>query len=181
MIALLERCQEKNIVLNREDNKLILKSAKLPYKGHLFTSEGLKADPAKIIAVEKMPRPGDKAPVRRFLGVANYLSRFVPKLADLAEPLRKIIRQENDFNWTRSCENAFQDMKKAFSKSATLKYFDNKQPVKLQCDASSTGLGAVLLQCEQPVAYPSCRALTKTDCNYCQREKEMLAFIFATN
>ena len=127
-----------------------------------------------------MPRPEDKAAVRRFLGVANYLSRFVPKLADLAEPLRKIIRQEHDFNWTRSCENAFQDMKKAFSKSATLKYFDNKQPVKLQCDASSTGLGAVLLQCEQPVAYAS-RALTKTECNYCHIEKEMLALVFATN
>ena len=71
-------------------------------------------------------------------------------------------------------------MKKAFSKSATLKYFDNKQPVKLQCDASSTGLGAVLLQCEQPVVYAS-RAFTKTECNYCQIEKEMLALIFATN
>ena len=47
LIALLERCQEKNIVLNREDNKFILRSTELPYMGHLFTSEGLKADPAK--------------------------------------------------------------------------------------------------------------------------------------
>ena len=47
----------------------------------------------------------------------------------------------------------------------------------MQCDASGTGLGAFLLQREQPTAYAS-RALT-TEQGYSQIEKELLAVVFA--
>ena len=46
-----------------------------------------------------------------------------------------------------------------------LKYFDVSQSVTLQCDASNLGLGAVLLQDNQPVAYAS-RSLTMTETRY---------------
>ena len=48
----------------------------------------------------------------------------------------------------------------------------------LQCDASSKGLGCCVLQNSHPVAYAS-RALTTTECNYAQIEKELLAILFA--
>ena len=44
-------------------------------------------------------------------------------------------------------------------------------------DASSKGLGAVLLQGEHPIAYTS-RALSTTQQHYAQIEKEMLAIVF---
>ena len=47
----------------------------------------------------------------------------------------------------------------------------------LQCDASQAGLGAVLLQEGAPICYAS-RALTSTEKNYDQIEKEMLALVF---
>ena len=53
-----------------------------------------------------------------------------------------------------------------------------KQPVTISCDASQSGLGAVLLQLECPVAYVS-RALTDTEQRYAQIEKELLAVVFA--
>ena len=59
-----------------------------------------------------------------------------------------------------------------------LKYFDQFEPMVLQCDASSTGLGAVLLQNGQPVTFAS-RALTKTECEYAQIKKELLSIVFA--
>ena len=49
--------------------------------------------------------------------------------------------------------------------------------VTIQCDASQTGLGTVLLQNGQPVAYAS-RSLTKTEQRYAQIAKECLAIIF---
>ena len=59
-----------------------------------------------------------------------------------------------------------------------LKYFDGNSDVTLQCDASMTGLGTVLMQDGQPIAYAS-KALTELDQRYVQIEKEMLAIIFA--
>ena len=46
------------------------------------------------------------------------------------------------------------------------------------CDASDTGLGAILLQLQQPVSFAS-RALTQTETRYAQIEKELLAIVFA--
>ena len=59
-----------------------------------------------------------------------------------------------------------------------LRYFDLRDEVTVQCDASKDGLGAVLLQCGQPVAYAS-RALTAAETRYAQIEKECLAILFA--
>ena len=88
LIALLERCRGRNILLNQD--KFRFRLSEVRYAGHLFTSTGLRVDPSKVIAVEEMPTPSNKASVRRLLGVVNYLSRFVPQLADMAEPLRAL-------------------------------------------------------------------------------------------
>ena len=47
----------------------------------------------------------------------------------------------------------------------------------MQADASQVGLGAVLLQDGQPIAYAS-QALTSTEQQYAQIEKELLASLF---
>ena len=59
-----------------------------------------------------------------------------------------------------------------------LKYYDVNEETTLQCDASEKGLGAVLLQKGQPVAFAS-RALSRTEQTYAQIEKECLAILFA--
>lgn len=58
-----------------------------------------------------------------------------------------------------------------------LSYFDHKKNVTLSVDSSSTGLGAVLLCDDKPVAYAS-RALTSSQMNYSQIEREMCAIHF---
>lgn len=57
-----------------------------------------------------------------------------------------------------------------------LAYFRQDQPVVLSVDASQYGVGAVLLQNGQPVAYSS-RSLTAAQQRYAQIEKEALAIV----
>ena len=68
-------------------------------------------------------------------------------------------------------------MKDAVTKAPLLKYFNPKERVTLQCDASSQGLGAAILQSGQPVAYAS-RALRDPETRCAQIEKELLAIIY---
>jgi len=69
-------------------------------------------------------------------------------------------------------------VKKLICSEPILKYFDNTKEITIQCDASQGGLGAVLIQDGAPVTYAS-RALTQTEKNYAQIEKELLAIVFA--
>ena len=64
------------------------------------------------------------------------------------------------------------------TKVPVLRFYDIKEEATIQCDASEKGLGAMLLQQGQPVAFIS-RSLTKTEQNYAQIEKECLAIVFA--
>ena len=59
-----------------------------------------------------------------------------------------------------------------------LKYYDVTKPMTIQCDASSVGLGATLMQEGQPIAFSS-RALSIPEQGYAQIEKECLAIVFA--
>ena len=128
-----------------------------------------------------MPEPNDQAALRRFLGMVNYISRFVPHLSDLCAPLREITnRGEGYWQWDSTATKAFSTVKAAVADALSTKYFDPKLTTVIPCDASSTGLGAALMQAGEPVAFAS-RALSKTEQNYCQLEKELLAIVFATH
>ena len=69
-------------------------------------------------------------------------------------------------------------MKQLITNHSVLRYYGVSKEVTQQCDASQSGLGAALLQEGQPVAFTS-RALTATEKNYAQIEKEHLAIVHA--
>ena len=147
--------------------------------GHLLTSTGVWVDPMKVKAIAEMPRPNNKKAVERLLGTVQYLSRFLPKLSDVAKPLRQLTEKEVVFTWQQQQEHAFTLIKDLVTSSPVLKYYNIKEEVTLQCDASETGIGAALLQAGQPVAYTS-RALTNTEQQYTQIEKECMAIVYAS-
>ena len=58
-----------------------------------------------------------------------------------------------------------------------LAYYDVEKLVRMQVDASRSGVGAVLLQDDKPVAYAS-KSLTPTQQRYAVIEQEILAVVF---
>ena len=174
--ALLQRCRARGIALNK--NKLKLRITEVPFMSHIFSKEGLKIDPNKAKAVLEMPRPEDVEGVQRLNGFVNYLAKFLPRLADHMEPIRRLTRQDTEFNWTEEQENAFREVKRLVTTAPVLSYYNPKAELEIQCDASQTGLEAALLQRGRPIAYTS-RALTETEQRYAQIEKEMLAIVFS--
>ena len=171
----MERCRENNLKLNKD--KLKFRRKEVRFVGHLLTSKGVRADPDKVKAVQEMPVPTDVSAVRRFVGFVTYLSKFLPKLSDVCEPLRKLTVQNVEWCWLDAHDRAVSEIKKLVCASPVLKYYDPKEELTLQCDASLTGLGASLLQNGQPIAFAS-RALTDVETRYAQIEKEMLAVVF---
>ena len=145
-----------------------------------MTPDGLKADPAKVEAILDMPPPTDVKCLKRFLGMVNYLAKFLPLLSDMTELLQRLEDKAVDWCWLAQHQKAFTTVKEYLAKVPVLKYYDVNEEVTIQCDASETGLGAVLMQKGQPIAFAS-RALTDTETRYAQIEKELLAIVWSTD
>ena len=94
----------------------------------------------------------------------------------MTEPLRRL--KDKDAEWLKQHSIAFNTVKKYLTESPVLKYYNVNEEVTIQCDASETGLGAVLMQNGQPICYAS-RALTNTETRYAQIEKELLAIVWS--
>lgn len=60
--------------------------------GHVLTDHGLEPDPEKIEAVIDMPTPQNVEDAQRLNGFVTYLSKFMPKLADVMKPIRRLTR-----------------------------------------------------------------------------------------
>ena len=108
-----------------------------------------------------MPAPTNKYEVRQLLGVVTYLSRFSEDLPAKSEPLRTLLKKETVFIWEANERKAFEEIKTLISYAPLLKYFNPVETVEIHVDASSSGLGACLMQGNEPVRFAS-RALTET-------------------
>ncbi|XP_062558191.1 uncharacterized protein K02A2.6-like [Armigeres subalbatus] len=174
--ATLQRFRERGLKLNRSKMKIALTS--VPFFGHVLTDNGVQPDSAKISAVLNIPTPKNKKELMTFLGLTTYLGKFLPKLADISAPLRKLTRDKVEFNWSDEAEHSFQQIKRLATQTPILRYYDASEELIIQCDASKLGVGCALLQKGRPVAYAS-RTLTKTESNYAPIERECLAIVFA--
>ena len=123
-----------------------------------------------------MPDPIDK--VRKFIGMVNNLTPFVPNKADVIAPLRLLLRNDAPFQWDHDQVSVMQKFRDILTSDPVLPMFDPKKPTTIQADASSTGIRACLLQDPRPMAYAS-RSLTDSESRYSQIEKELLAIVFA--
>ena len=81
---LLQTC-EKNISLNEKKSRIGL--TEVPFLGHTVSNKGLKSNPSKIVAILDMKPPTNKSEIDQLRGMVNYMSRFLPRLADVMKPI----------------------------------------------------------------------------------------------
>jgi len=157
--------------------KTEVKAKSISFFGSRYDEHGVHPDPAKVADIKQWSPPDDIQKLQEFLGMVTYLSPFIPGMSSLTAPLRALLRQDAEFTWDATYDQAFQKIKDAISADTTLRHFDTNQPVTIQVDASQDGLGAALLQDGKPVAFAS-KALTETERRYANIERELLAVVF---
>ena len=157
--------------------------SKISFLGHTVDAEGIHTADDKVLAVKNFPQPGNVENVRSFLGLVGYYRSFISHFAAIASPLTQLLKKNVTFHWHAAQEKSFLDLKHALTNAPILSFPNYEAPFELCTDASSLGLGAVLMQKDdhgknRAVAYAS-RTLTPAESNYSVTHLETLAIVWA--
>lgn len=144
-----------------ENNELLLKKSKcafgcssIRYLGQIITSEGVLMYVDKVSAVMDWPLPQTMKDLRGFLGLTCYYRRFVQHCGRIVAPLSTMLKK-NTFQRSKDSLEAFKQLKNAVSTTPVLTLPNFEIPLVVECDASNTVVGAVLLQQGKPIAFYS--------------------------
>lgn len=108
-------------------------------------------DESQVTAIKNMPSPENTKDLERFLGLINYVGRFIPNLSEKSNSLRLLLKKEVEWHWTPEYLHAFSKLKQHLTNKPVLQYFDASKPVVISVHASKSGLGVCLLQSNLPV------------------------------
>ncbi|CAM8979409.1 unnamed protein product [Rhodiola kirilowii] len=146
------------------------------FLGFVVSSQGLKVDEKKIKAIQDWPTPTTIGHVRSFHGLASFYRRFVKDFSIVATPLTSVIKKNVEIQMGSSTREAFNKLKDSLTHAPVLVLPNFEKTFDIKCDASGTGIGAVLTQGGKPVAYFS-EKLSGASLNYPIYDKELYALV----
>ena len=168
----LQRLQDVGARLNRQ--RCVFSAPELRFFGHVFGRSGMTANPEKTITILNAPAPTNIAEVRSFLGMTQYMVRYISAYATITSPLRELLKKDVSWIWSAAHQAAFDKLKEMLTSSPVMAYFVPAKETSILVDASPFGLGAILVQDNKAICYAS-RALTDVEKRYSQTDREMLA------
>ncbi|GJX85952.1 putative reverse transcriptase domain-containing protein [Tanacetum coccineum] len=127
----------------------------MKFLGHLIDSIGIHVDPTKIEAVKNWASPTTPSEIRQFLGLAGYYRRFIEGLSKIAKPMMELTQKDRKFDWGKEQETAFQLLKQKLCATPILALPEGSDDFVVYYDASIKGLGVVLMQRMNVIAYAS--------------------------
>ena len=121
------------------------------------------------------PAPTSFTELRAFLGLTGYYRRFVKGYGVLTKPLTNLLRLKQ-FNWSPATQSTFDSVKVAMTRTPVLALPNFQESFTIETYACQDGIGAMLMQQGQPIAYLS-KALGEKHKALSIYEKEFLALI----
>lgn len=169
--TVLQVLEDNGLVANKK--KCLFAQKTIEYLGHVISQEGVAVDPNKVVSVTQWPTPKNVKGVRGFLGLTGYYRKFIKDYGRIAKPLMELTKKDG-FKWGNETQRAFEELKEKLTTTPVLALPDFSKTFVIECDASRSGIGAILLQDKRSIAYFS-KALGVRNLSKSAYEKELMA------
>jgi hypothetical protein len=174
-----EKCRKFGISLNPKKSLFGLEEGKL--LEHIISKDGIKIDPSRIEASQKLEHPRNIKELQSFIGKINFLRRFIPDLAELLRNITNMLKKDTKIKWNIESTQSFEQVKHALTQAPVLISPDFTKDFYLFSFASEHTIAAVLLQknnegYEQPIAFFN-KSLRDTALNYKIMEKQAFTLV----
>lgn len=171
--------------LKLQPSKCEFLCTEINFLGHIVSRDGVRVDPKKTEAVRKFPIPKTRKQIKSFMGFASYYRKFIDRFAKIAAPINWLLRKESKYEWTKECDNAFNELKEKLVNPPILIFPDYEKEFIITVDASNYAIGAILSQGQMtknasgdlPIAYAS-RQFKDNEMHMSSNDKELTAILF---
>jgi len=126
--------------------------------------------------MQNWPTPANVKQLRGFPGLIGYYRKFIKGYSLLSKLLADLLKK-NAFSWSDKAEQAFLKLKEAMTTAPVLALPNLQDQFVIETDASGSGIGAVLMQQGQPIAYVS-KPLAPRHQGLSTYEKELLVLVY---
>lgn len=173
--SVLQRLKECNLIENME--KRVECQTRIKFLGYLIEENSIYPTTERCQGIKTYTEPRTRKQLQRFLGMCNYDRAFVQNLSEKAKILYEVVAREK-FKWDETASKTFKEIQNIWSRQLMLKIPQFDKEFTLETDASDLGLGGVLKQGDEVIAYIS-RLLNKQERNYTITEREVLAILWS--
>ena len=181
MRMFLLKCRENNVGISRK--KLQCSSESVIFAGHKITPKGVMIEDKKLDALQNFPTPTCQTDIRSLYGLITQMQPFWPDIAQVAEPLKPLLKKHTIFNWCKEHDDAFKKVKAFLCSPPILSHFNPNKQVTLWTDASRKGLGFSLTSSNDTgdMTLLACgsRTLTKSEVNMGITSLEFTALVWS--
>ena len=177
----LSKCIDNGLVLDMKKAQIAQDS--LIFLGERITKNGRQPTDKHLVAINNYRVPQTRKDLKRFLGMANYLVKFVENASVILKPLHELTSQKVDFCWLEIHDIAFEQFKEKLALSTGLRHRNLEYPLVLTCDASLNSCASYLSQLNfdgqlEPLGFQS-RAFSGSERKASARHRELYAIIYA--
>ena len=133
---------------------------KTKWLGHEFDETGIKPNKEKVKAILELKHPKNQKQLKSFLGAIQYLAKFLPRLSEGTERLRRLLKKDSTWNWGKQEDEDFNSIKKTLTEEPCLAHYAKDKKNIKTTDARKTGLGITFWQKQsdgeiKPIAFGS--------------------------
>jgi hypothetical protein len=95
LVQVLNRIREKKLTLNKDKCEFGMDT--ITFMGHMLSKNGIGPTSDRVKDLVNAAEPKNASEVKSFLGLVNFSARYIPNLATISEPLRKLTRKNEQF------------------------------------------------------------------------------------